>query len=244
MQRIEELNQHLFRWYQRRLGRHFALAVKTQLSHCLPQLPGQYLLQLALPEQQKWLSSSPIVHKYSLSHAASFIEPDIGGDYLGLPVSEGSVDVLILPHILQFYEDMEPLLKESDRVLSMGGYLITWGFNFFSLWGVTHYMKRMLYGKPNFPWNTFLHSAFKLKHALHAKGYEIIQAHPFFYRPPIYDPIWLRRLLVLETMGQCLWSSLGGAYFILAKKQSIPLTMRRARWLPVRPKQARVCRTM
>ena len=228
LQRIEELNQQLFHWYQRPLGQCFALTVKNQLAHALPQLPGHCLLQLGLPEQQQWLASSRIQHQYSLGGITPCIAPDVAVDYTGLPLSTESVDVLILPHIVQFYDDVVPLFKECDRVLCRGGHVIMWGFNFCSLWGIKHYTLRMLDKHQFFPWNIRLHSAFKLKRILHQQDYDIVQSRDFFYRPSMSNIKWLHRLAILDTIGPCLWSSFGGAYFMVAKKQSVPVLMRPA----------------
>ena len=56
-------------------------------------------------------------------------------DLLDLPFEAQSVDLLVMPHTLEFTSDPHRLLREAERVLMPEGRLIILGFNSLSLWG-------------------------------------------------------------------------------------------------------------
>ncbi len=56
-----------------------------------------------------------------------------------LPIRSESVDVVIMPHILEFTEDQHQLLREVDRILKPEGRLYYLGFMPLSLFGLLHY---------------------------------------------------------------------------------------------------------
>ena len=52
-----------------------------------------------------------------------------------LPIANGAVDAVVLPHTLEFETDPFAVVREADRVLAGEGHLIVLGFRPFSLWG-------------------------------------------------------------------------------------------------------------
>lgn len=64
------------------------------------------------------------------------------GEPAALPVATCSVDVLILPHVLEFEDDPHEVLREVDRVLKPEGKLFVISFNPLSLRGLLQYLPR------------------------------------------------------------------------------------------------------
>jgi SAM-dependent methyltransferase len=62
-------------------------------------------------------------------------DADVGARLSQLPVANGSVDAVLLPHTLEFENDPFAVVREADRVLAGEGHLIVLGFRPFSLWG-------------------------------------------------------------------------------------------------------------
>ncbi len=59
-----------------------------------------------------------------------------------LGIVNDSIDVVLLPHVLEAHEDPHGVLRELDRVLRSDGHVVILGFNPVSLWGLRHYLSR------------------------------------------------------------------------------------------------------
>ncbi len=59
-----------------------------------------------------------------------------------LGIANDSVDVVLLPHILEAADDPHGVLRELDRVLRSDGHVVILGFNPVSLWGLRHFLSR------------------------------------------------------------------------------------------------------
>jgi SAM-dependent methyltransferase len=146
-----------------------------------------------------------------------------------LPFQDGSVDVLYLPHLLEFFNDPRPILAEVARILSPAGKVIILNFNPAGLWGVTRILRKFvlpLAKKP--PWSLHFHSRVKLSRLLSERELFVQEHTSAFYRPPISHPYWLEKLGVLEVLGRFSWPEWGASYFCVATKKELPLTLQRA----------------
>ena len=63
--------------------------------------------------------------------------------YDELPFASQSIDLVALPHVLEFTDDPHEVLREVARVLMPEGRLIITGFNPLSLWGMRQGMRRL-----------------------------------------------------------------------------------------------------
>jgi len=74
---------------------------------------------------------------------------DLVADSGALPLATGSIDLLALPHVLEFNSHPHRILREAARVLMPEGQIVISGFNPLSLWG----LKRSLGPRrPEYPW--------------------------------------------------------------------------------------------
>ena len=63
--------------------------------------------------------------------------------YEELPFATHSIDLVVMPHILEFASDPHQVLREVERILVPEGHVIITGFNPYSLWGARQYMSRL-----------------------------------------------------------------------------------------------------
>ena len=63
-----------------------------------------------------------------------------------LPIETNSIDLVLLPHILEFSSNPHQILREVQRVLMPEGHVIVCGFNPRSLWGVRGLFGRSIEG--------------------------------------------------------------------------------------------------
>lgn len=61
-----------------------------------------------------------------------------------LPIASGSIDLLIVPHLLEFEEDPHQVLREIERVLKPEGQLFVLSFNPLSLHGLIKFWPRRI----------------------------------------------------------------------------------------------------
>ncbi len=59
-----------------------------------------------------------------------------------LGIANDSVDIVLLPHVLEAHDDPHGVLRELDRVLRSDGHVVILGFNPVSLWGLRHLLSR------------------------------------------------------------------------------------------------------
>jgi SAM-dependent methyltransferase len=227
----------LSEWYKTSLGSYFEQQEKASLDRNLKNLFGYYLLQVGQLGKLDWHENSRVSHcivmdpcelknsstdseQYPTSVAAI-------GDSIELPIQSSSVDVLVLPHQLEFSNNPHEVLREAERVLVPEGHVILLSFNPFSIWTLFRWL---LMWKQEVPWRGRFFSKTRVKDWLALLGFDIVQCESYFYRPPIQHKTFMTKVMFLESLGSRLWPALGGGYIIVAKKRVNTFTPIRPRW--------------
>lgn len=73
----------------------------------------------------------------------------VQGDIQQIPIASESIDIVIMPHSLEFESDQHQVLREVERVLKPEGQLLLMGFNPWSIYGFFHYLPLK---RKNTPW--------------------------------------------------------------------------------------------
>jgi SAM-dependent methyltransferase len=139
-------------------------------------------------------------------------------DFLELPFESQSVDLLVMPHTLEFTADPHALLREAERVLVPEGRLIIVGFNSLSLWGVRQSLGQ-LNKRPFVPVEHDLIAFTRLKDWIKLLGFELSRGRFGCYRPPIGNAVWLERCRFMEPAGDRWWPIFGAVYLVTAVKR-------------------------
>jgi SAM-dependent methyltransferase len=227
---LTSLRARLCRWFATPLGRQLLQYERRQLQQILPGLFGYHIVQLGRLDDDSLIEASRIGHKMHICiDAEDQTDPHAGLFCLGeaLPLSSDSIDVLVLPHVLEFEHSPHQVLRECERVLIGEGHLIVIGFNPWSWWGLW----RVLLGwREQPPWTGHYFSMARLQDWLRLLGFELLETHKLFYRPPLTSERFLARLTWMEQLGRWCWPWFGAAYILVAKKRVIPLTPVRELW--------------
>ncbi|MDO9190635.1 MAG: methyltransferase domain-containing protein [Sulfurimicrobium sp.] len=133
-----------------------------------------------------------------------------------LPVASQSIDLLLLPHLLEFSAHPHQILREAERVLMPEGNLIISGYNPFSLWGL---WRMLLNNNQSYPWCGRFISLSRLKDWLALLGFEVVGGRMCCYEPPFSQEQLLGKFRFMEDAGDRWWALAGGVYFIHAKKR-------------------------
>jgi SAM-dependent methyltransferase len=140
----------------------------------------------------------------------------VRADPAKLPLASQSIDLVAMPHVLEFAANPHQVLREVERVLMPEGQLVLSGFNPMSLWGLNAWLRR---GDEAFPWRgRFLHLA-RVKDWLALLGFELAEGSMSCYSPPFTRREWLERMRFMEPAGDRWWAMGGGVYFLRAIKR-------------------------
>ncbi len=144
----------------------------------------------------------------------------IGGDVLhaphAMPFASASLDLVLLPHVLEFSSAPHEVLREVERVLVPEGSVIITGINPFSLWGVRRLAARSGTG---YPWRGSYFSAPRIRDWLTLLGFETRDSSFGCYRPPVSSARWQERWRFMDGLGARWWPICGGVYMLHGVKR-------------------------
>ena len=224
----EQLLPALAKWCQSELGEQFISAEKQQLDELLPDLFGFYLLQVGQLSDVELLSSSRVSHlKVMALHTAELAQQGaFQGESWALPIQSDSIDVVVLPHTLDFSLYPHEVLREVERVLIPEGHLVITGFNPISLWQLWRLVLRW---RKQPPWCGHFYTIMRLRDWLKLLGFEVCKKRYFFHLPPVKNRRFMQRLGFMEKMGRLLWPVTGAGYVLVGRKRVETLT-------PIKPR--------
>jgi SAM-dependent methyltransferase len=132
-----------------------------------------------------------------------------------LPFANCSIDLVVLPHVLEFAVNPHQILREVERVLVPEGQVLIAGFNPYSLWG----MRRRLRRDSAPPWQGQYISVPRLKDWFALLGFETRAGGFGCYAPAVSQEKWLARLRFMDKAGDRWWPFAGAVYVIQAIKR-------------------------
>lgn len=135
-----------------------------------------------------------------------------------LPFGAQTLDLVALPHVLEFAQDPHQVLREIDRVLRPEGRLLVAGFNPISLWGARHALSGRALA-PALPHDGRLIAVPRLRDWLGLLGFESDHARYGCYRPACASDRWLERWRFIERAGDRWWPICGSLYFLESVKR-------------------------
>jgi len=186
----------LFDWFDSHVGVQLEKAEQIVLDEILSDLFGYYLVALAHPLQAEKFAASRVSRQMLMNICAQDYRPPLNpfglqGEAHRLPLQTDSVDVLVLPHILEYSRHPHEVLRETERVLIAEGHVVILGFNPFSIWML---WKLVLGWRKTAPWC----GAFRSTKPIFGGGYAIVAKKRVVTLTPI-RPRWSRRKRLVAT---------------------------------------------
>jgi len=212
-------------WFSSPLGRDIAITEAAILDELLAEIFGYHLLQLSISEQDLF-TESPVGHKFKMGDSG-FDGADVVGVVNELPFENDSIDVVLLQHLLDFYESPHPILREAARIVIPSGYLVVIGFNPWSLWGLP---KLVPFLRQEIPWNTATIYPGRLMDWLTLLDFKIDRALYGYYNLPMRLARGLRLPDFSQGISRKINWPFGAIYVIVARKQVSSLTPIHPRW--------------
>lgn len=228
--------QSLSEWFASEQGSYVLEREQAYFDKTVADIFGFNAAQMGLPEQD-FLRNSRIPLRFSAGNQAG---NDVRLVCTELPFDSDSLDLVLLPHVLEFSDNPHQIIREVERVLMPEGNLIISGFNPFSLWG----LHRALGRKQGYPWSGQFITLQRMKDWLALLGFEVVGGRFGAYAPPFHQRKWLDRCAFMEKAGDRWWAVSGGVYFLHAIKRVPGMRLIKPKWnsglvrklLPVAPK--------
>lgn len=235
------LGQYVLDWEQR------------HLDAAVADIFGFHALQLGLPQLDTLRENRMPLRFFA---ARRLPEPDEAGGanriavinrYEELPFATHSIDLVVMPHILEFATDPHQVLREVERVLVPEGHVVITGFNPYSMWGVRQYMSR-LGATAYLPRAGRFISLPRIKDWLKLLSFDFERGRFGCYVPSVRSERWLVRWRFMEKAGDRWWPFLGALYMLTAVKRVRGMRLVGAIWKrkeePVRRLAPATTRTM
>jgi SAM-dependent methyltransferase len=146
-------------------------------------------------------------------------------DAEALPFPSNSLDLVVLPHTLEFAQDPHLALSEAARVLMPEGRVVITGFNPASLWALRQRLGRAGNGLRRREGPLFLPGEgefigyWRLRDWLRLLSFDIEVGRFGCWRPPWTTQVWLERYRWMEPLGERWWPVLGAVYFLVAVRR-------------------------
>jgi SAM-dependent methyltransferase len=209
-------------WLSTPPGRYLLAREQAYFDATVADIFGYNALQLGLPGHD-FLAGSRIAFRLQVDPAAP---AGLRADFRDLPVASNSIDLVVLPHVLEFSENPHQVLREVARVLVPEGQVVIAAFNPWSLWGC----RRAFGRKTTYPWNgRFIHLP-RIKDWLTLLGLEMSGGQMACYAPPCVTDQWLNRFAFMDAAGDRWWPIAGGVYFLQAVKRVRGLRLIMPKW--------------
>jgi SAM-dependent methyltransferase len=216
------LEPSLLEWFATPLGEYVLDCDQRFFDIAVSDVFGFHAVQIGLAPLP-CLRESRIAYKHTLDWEN---KADLFADADALPFAADTLDLVVLPHTLEFVLQPHDVLREVQRVLRPEGQVVIAGFNPYSLFGAKRYFGRETLP----PWNSAMISLYRIKDWLHLLGFDVIGGGLGAYAWPTQNPKWLQRVQWMDAAGDRWWPIAGGTYYLHAVKRVANVRLIRPEW--------------
>ena len=235
-------------WFATPPGRYLLAWERARFDAAVANLFGYHALQLGLPELDT-LRDNRMPHRWLAlpeEMAGTPVAPARGVALVthaaALPFGANSLDLLVLPHTLEFSADPHHVLREVERVLVPEGRVVISGFNPLSLWGLRRWRARWAErlgcgGEPAprlLPESGDFIGPWRVRDWLRLLSFELESESMGCWRPPTHSEKWLQRCAWMDRAGARWWPLFGAVYFLVAVKRVRGMHLLGPAWKPRR----------
>jgi SAM-dependent methyltransferase len=210
-------------WLETPQGRYVAAWEQAKHDLLVADIFGFNAVQIGLP-QLDFLRANRMpfrVHCCDQGPVAVRSDPHL------LPFATNSVDLVVMPHVLEFAPNPHQILREVERVLVPEGNVVIAGFNPFSLWG----LRRALAERPGqAPWAGRYIGVSRLRDWFALLGFETRGGAFGCYAPPVHQEKWLQRWNFMDAAGDRWWPIAGAVYVLQAIKRQHGMRLITPKW--------------
>lgn len=220
-------------WLREPLGARILDAEQQFLSPWLARYANTPIVLMGVSEQQVLMKRSAqsvgqtlLMTPMKSAQALPMHYQMIESVWSALPIATGSIDLVLLPHTLEYLDNPRAALTEACRVIKPEGLLIIFGFNPMSLWG----LRKGWTAQNQAPWSSHFLSPHVIKQWLKWSDFELILHKNILFSPPVLSDVLNQPFKWLDWVGQKCHIPFGSIYSIVAKAKVIPLTPIKLHW--------------
>jgi len=217
----EDLNA----WLAGPLGRMLLDQERERVGASLECAFGLHCVQVGCWGEPDTFLSLARTRRAALVAAAGVPGAALVSEPAALALQSDSVDVILLPHTLEFEPEPHEVLREASRVLTGEGELLVLGFEPLGSWSLRNAFTQG--GCP--PGLRRSIAERRLADWLKLLGFEVGAAERFLYAPPLRALQTAKSRAWIERIGRLAWPRLSGAYLLHARKRMYSMTPVRLR---------------
>lgn len=202
-------------WFITPHGRRIGAVFAAELAPVRDCLFGHHLLQLGSFGDNAWLKDLSFPKKWLVGPSPVKEKIAFCASMTALPVERNSIDCVVAPFTFELFSKVNNPLYEIDRILKPMGYVVFFGINPWSFWGLASRLglaRLFSYRSVN------THSALTLKRMILSHGYRQCLLTSFYYIPPFCNENLIHKLEFLNEMGKMVWPYPAGFYCFIAQK--------------------------
>jgi len=224
------VKSNLSAWFATPLGQYLLEQERDRVDRIVSDIFGYNAVQIGLPEYT-FLTANRMPYRFC---CAEYGTAEVIASAQALPFAPASLDLVVLPHVLEFSAQPHQVLREVERVLRPEGSVVIVGFNPFSLWGV----HRHLTGRhEEIPWDGNYLSLLRIKDWLALLSFDTQSGSFAGYVPPVATKRWIRRWHFMDKAGDRWWPVCGGVYIIQGIKRVAGMRLLTPKWRQAKVRQ-------
>lgn len=213
-------------WLQTPLGQYVLAWEQEKYDQAVADVFGYFAIQIGLRDADL-LRTNRITHRFRCDDGPRDERVAITAQLDALPFASSNVDLVVLPHVLEFADHPHQVLREVERILVPEGQVVITGFNPFSQFGLR---RRLASYDAEFPWNGQYLSVPRLKDWLNLLSFEVQLGAFGCYGPAVNRKNWLHHGRWLDPAGDRWWPIFGGTYLLQAVKRVHGMRLIRPDW--------------
>lgn len=210
-------------WFATSLGQYIIEHEFRYFDQIVANIFGYNAVQLGMPRYD-FLRANRMPLRFSASYDSSAA---LRTCVEHLPIPSDTIDLAVIPHVLEFRSNPHQILREIHRVLIPEGHVVISGFNPISLWGLQCHFSS---NRGEFPWSGDFIAISRVKDWLKLLNFEMKGGKLCCYAPPFTNENWRRRFKFMEDAGDRWWPISGGVYFLHAIKHKHGMRLIKPNW--------------
>lgn len=219
------VQEQLAKWFDDSYGESLHQEQKARCEKVLARHFGYRVAQLGVSPRHSLLENLQPPHKSVLSRSSDSASCQC--EFEALPLPSGTIDIVIVHHVLDFSPHPHQALIEAARVVTEGGYIVVIGFNPLSLFGLCKWPGAWWSRQPVWQHNSLRKA--RVIDWLQLLGFQVSEASGtessvLNFKPQRWKKRFGRQGLIRDSF-----------YLLLAHKAVAPLTPARTKhWSPIR----------